>query len=105
MNKDEILEKSRRENSQKDPYEMEINLKASQIGVSFSFVLGFILFLVQLILGGGMNYSFWSIIMAVNAGASIYKGIKLSDRKNLIMGAVWCFCALAGAVASVLSMI
>lgn len=105
MNKDEILEKSRRENSKKDPYEMEINLKAFQIGISFSFVLGFILFLVQLILGEGMNYSFWSIIMAVNAGASIYKGIKLSDRKNLRMGAAWGLLTLAGVVASVCNML
>lgn len=104
MNKDEILEKSRRENSKKDPYEMEIDLKSSNLGMVCSIVLCLVLFLVQRIAGGVFNYGFWSIIMAENAGAFIYKGIKLHNRSNMIMGAVWCFCALAGAVASVLSM-
>lgn len=56
MNKEEILEKSHNENRQKDPYEMEINLKASQIGTMIVLIICFVLFFVQILAGGGMNY-------------------------------------------------
>lgn len=105
MNKDEILEKSRKENSQKDPYEMEVNLNASQMGSICAVALCLILFVIQILVGGGMNYGLWSIIMSANGGSAIYKGIKLSNRNNLILGAAYLFCALLGAIVSVYSML
>ena len=105
MNKEEILEKSRNENLQKDPYEMEINLKASNIGLMCGIILCFILFLIQIFCGLGCNYGLWSIIASVNAGAGIYKGIKLSNRNSMLLGVCYLLGALLGATAFVYSMI
>lgn len=101
MNKEEILEKSRRENSQKDPYEMEINLKASQIGTICALILCFMLFVVQILAGGGMNYGLWGVIMAGSGGSSLYAGIKLKLKSRVWMGICYLIAAVLAAIVSI----
>lgn len=87
MNKNEILEKSRNENKNADPYEMEINAKAGSYGVIAALILCFILFLIQIFAGHGLNYGLWAICSILNAAASCYKAAKLKT-KNLTFIAV-----------------
>ncbi|WP_432650423.1 DUF6442 family protein [Huintestinicola sp.] len=104
MNKEEILEKSRRENGQKDPYEMEINLKASQIGTMCALILCFVLFVVQILAGGGMNYGLWGVIMAACGAANLYAGIRLKNKNRIALGICYLLLGLLAAAVSICNM-
>lgn len=104
MNKDEILAKSREENRQKDPYEMEIKIKASQIGTISSLIICFVLFLIQILAGGGMNYGLWGVIMAGCGGSNLFMGIKLKRQSSIVLGICYLLCGVIGAIVSICKM-
>ena len=56
MNKEEILEKSRAENKNKDIYEQEILKQANSSAVIVMMVLATVFFAVQIFVGGGTNW-------------------------------------------------
>ena len=53
MNKDEILEKSRAENKNKDVYEQEVLKQASRSAVVVQMALATLFFVIQIFAGGG----------------------------------------------------
>ena len=81
MNKEEILERSRKENKNKDVYINEINTKGGNIAAIVGLILTTIIFISEILLGFGMNYGLYGIVFSVTGTSNLYKAIKLNTNK------------------------
>ena len=106
MNKEEILQASRKENKNKDIYELEVINKGQRIGgliaISAAFAL---LILERVILDIGTNYGYFCIIMSAGAGLWIYKAVKLKRKHEILLAVLWSVMGIYSAVMVVLSFI
>lgn len=85
MNKEEILEKSRAENRNKDIYENEVLKQVSTSAVIVMMVLATIFFVVQIFVGGGINWGIWTLVFSINMTTFWVKYIKLHRKHELVM--------------------
>lgn len=96
MDKNEILEKSRNENKNADPYEMEINAKSYSYGLWSTLILCVILTAVKLINKQIFDYSLVAMLWVLNAVMFTYRTVKLKKKKLVavavstdIAAAIW----------------
>lgn len=105
MNKNEILEKSRNENKNADPYEMEITAKAHLYGLWSTLILCTVLTALKLLKGQGFDFGLVAMLWVLNAVAYTYKAVKHKEKKYIvpavsfdITAVIW----IAAAVAQIL---
>lgn len=96
MDKNEILEKSRNENKNADPYEMEVSAKALSHGMWSAFLICVILMFIKFIKEDKLDFSLVAMLWVLNAVAYTYKAVKLKEKKliaqavlNDIAAAIW----------------
>lgn len=104
MNKEQILEISRKENREQDLYELHVSEKSATTGALTGVLICAVLFVSEFFICGNLNFSLWSIIAGMNAGVGIYKGIKLKNKSKIAIGLLWATCAIAAAVATILNL-
>ena len=85
MNREEILEKSRAENKNKDIYEQEVLKQASTTAVKVMMTLAMIFFIAQIYAGGGTNWSIWALVFSAHMTTFWVKYIKLRRKHELVM--------------------
>lgn len=85
MNKEEILEKSRSENKNKDIYEQEVLKQASTTAVKVMMTLALIFSIVQISVGGGTNWSSWALVFSGYMTTAWVKYIKLRRKHEFVM--------------------
>ena len=85
MDKEEILEKSRAENKNKDIYEQEVLKQANTSVVLVMSVLAAVFFVVQIFVGGGMNWGMWALVFSASMTTFWVKYIKLRRKHDLVM--------------------
>ena len=85
MNKDEILEKSRAENKNKDVYEQEVLKQASRSAVVVQMALATLFFVTQIFTGGGVNWGLWAIVFSANMTINWVKYFKLRRKYELVI--------------------
>lgn len=85
MNREEILEKSRVENKNKDIYEQEVLKQASTAAVVVMMALATVFFAVQIFVGGGTNWGIWAVVFSTNMTTFWVKYRKLRRRHELVM--------------------
>ena len=83
MNKEEIIEKSRKENRNKDVYEQEVLKQASRSAVVVQMSLATIFFVTQIFAGGGINWGLWALVFSANMTINWVKYIKLHRKYEL----------------------
>ena len=88
MNKEEVLEKSRAENKNRDIYEQEVLKLASASAVIVMIALAIIFFAAQIFVGGGANWSIWAMVSSANMTTSWVKFIKLRRKHELVMAII-----------------
>lgn len=91
MNKEEILERSRKENKNQDIFEKEVLKDGANVGAFAATALGAIFFIAQIMLGEGTNYGLFAIISSVPATEFIIKAIKLRRRHEIVIAGVYTF--------------
>ena len=91
MKKEEILEKSRKENKKQDAYELEIGYKGGTWAAIIMVILAFVYYSYEVFTGKGSNPTFYSLITIYNAVFFGYKAIKLekSRKLNIFTSIVW----------------
>ena len=89
MNKEEILEKSRAENRNRDIYEQEVLKQAYTCAVVVMMVLATVFFSVQIFVGGGSNWGIWALVFSTNMTIFWVKYWKLRRRHELVMALVY----------------
>ncbi len=85
MNREEILEKSRQENKNKDVHEEEILKQASKSAVIVQQILAGIFFLTQIFAGKGINWGLWALVFSSDMVIFWVKAIKLHRKHELVM--------------------
>lgn len=62
MNKEEILERSRKENKNQDVFEKDIIIKSNRYSCMASAILATLFFVVQIFTGEGINYGLYAVV-------------------------------------------
>ncbi|MCM1328544.1 MAG: DUF6442 family protein [Ruminococcus sp.] len=83
MNKDEILEKSKKENQSADPYTIEVHKKGFSLGVSSATIVSSILMLIRIFKENTVDLSIMAMIFVLNAVMYTYAAVKLKEKKTV----------------------
>ena len=105
MNKDEILEKSRKEHKNQDVYEKSVDVKAGNIAAISAAVLCLILYGVQVFTGNGANYGMCAVLFMLQAADHTVKAVKLKRRQNIIFAVFYIAVTVATSVAHIINML
>ena len=89
MNKESILEMSRKENKNRDLVCKDEELSASAIAWISMAVLSLVFYIAQIYWYGNLNWGFFAIIACYNAVMHIVKGIKTSKKLIIFTGVIW----------------
>lgn len=105
MNKEEILAKSRMENRNKDIYEKEILKLGGNAGAIAAIILATIFFIVQIVVGEGMNYGLYAIVFSVLGASFTVKAIKLKRKHEIAVAIVYIILTLLLSIAHIYNLI
>lgn len=105
MKKEEILERSRNENKDMDLYEKDIQIQAGNIGAFAAVILATIFFVIQILVGGGMNYGLYAIVFSVPAVGNIIKSVRMKRTRELTVAIVYALATLACVFAHIYTLI
>ena len=89
MDKNKILEMSRKENEKNDPFELEVAGKANNCAGLGMAIVVFILYVTIILARGEQDYGIWSIMAISMAVRYLYTGIKLKKKDQLGLGVLW----------------
>lgn len=91
MKKEEILEKSKKENKNKDIYAIQIEAKAANVAGITMLILAAIYFTYEILSGKGTNYALYSLIAIYDAVMYGYKAIKIKQSRglNIFTAVIW----------------
>ena len=91
MKKEEILEKSKKENKNKDIYALEVETKAANIAGLAIIILTAVYFTYEILSGKGTNYALYSLIALYNAIIYGYRAMKISHYRkiNIFTSVIW----------------
>lgn len=95
MNKEEILEKSRKENKNKDVYENEILKQGQAAGCIVMAVLALIFLVAQVVAGGGIDYGIYAIMFSAQMARYWVRWFKLKTHSELAMALLYTVFVLA----------
>lgn len=88
MDKEKILEMSRKENKGKELYELEINKKGADAAATAAIVTCFIFYVTDWFLYHKENPILKCVIFSMFGAAMLYKGVKLKSKPRIIMGII-----------------
>ena len=89
MNREEILEKSRKENKNQDVYEQEVLKQSNEVAAFVMVLLAAVFWLIQIFTDGGINYGLWALVFAQNMTTFWVKYVKLRRRHELIFAILY----------------
>ena len=94
MEKEKILEASRKDNKNKDYAEMENENRAVKYAAIGIVLLSTIYFIMEIAIKGKTNYGWYSIIAIYNAIFYGYKAIKDKKKLHIVNGMIWAILAI-----------
>ena len=105
MNTEEILERSRNENKNQDIYEKEIIERGNKYACIAASVLATVFFVVQIFVGGGMNYGLYAVVFSMPIGGFWFKYFKLRKKHELVVSIGYSVVVLLFSIAHIYNMI
>lgn len=105
MDKNEILAKSRKENSKQDEFYAQVNKSAVRLGLITVVIICLVLMITEYAVYGKLNSGYIVIMTAVNATVYLYQGIKLKDKAFITAGAVWLFVTIMDVVNYIIALV
>ena len=94
MDKDEILERSRKEHRDMDLVELEVNNKASMIANLVGVMVCTALTLIHTIIREGVDTSAWTVMFSILSAIMLVKYAKLRRRHELVVGLLYLVSAI-----------
>ncbi len=94
MDKDEILERSRKENKDRDFVDMEAQAKAYSIAVHVGGLICGVLAVLHVIFTEDLDYGIWTVYFSVLAAMMLVKFTKLHKRHELVIGLIYLACCV-----------
>lgn len=104
MNKEDILEKSRRENKNRDVAELEVISQASTVAGRVGMLVCCAIAILEVIFTGKPGLGTWAIYFSILATLMLVKYIKLRRRHELWITILYIFCFAAFLTAYVLQL-
>ena len=93
MDKDEILERSRKENKDRDFVGEEVTNKANSIAFSVGMLVCALLSVLHAIFQDSPDYSAWVVMWAILSSVFLFKYHRLRKRHELVLGLIYlAFC-------------
>ena len=89
MKKEEILEKSRKENNKKDLAVIEIENKGVKISALSIIVLATVYYCLEIFIKGETNYAYYSIVALYCAIFYGYKALKIKKGFYIFCSIIW----------------
>ena len=86
MDKDEILERSRKEHKDMDFVEIEALSKANGIALNVGMILCFLLSILRAIFRDSVDYSAWTVMFGIMSTIMLVKYSRLRRRHELFLG-------------------
>lgn len=105
MKKEEILSKAREENKSQDLYEKEVVIKGGNYGAIVAAIVATILFIVQIIVGEGINCGLYAVVFSMTATSFVYKYIKLRRKHELYLSIFYIIFVLSLSVVYIMDLI
>ena len=94
MDKDEILERSRKEHKDMDLVELEVINKANMIANVVGMMVCVALTLIHGALQKRMDNSAWTVMFSIMSTVMLVKYVKLRRRHELMIGLIYLLCAV-----------
>ena len=89
MDKDEILERSRKEHKDRDFVELEVINKANGVAISIGLAVCVLLMIIHAILQVRIDTSAWMVMFSILAADFLYKYYRLRRRHELVLGLIY----------------
>ena len=105
MEKDQILEKSRKENKNQDIYEKEILKEGRNIGAVTAGILATIFFVIQILAGGGINYGLYAVVFSIPAAAFTVKACRMKKKHEILAAAIYIIFVLLLSVSHIYNLV
>lgn len=94
MDKDEILEKSRKENKDRDFVEAEVQTKANSAALHVGILVCGVLSIIRVISQSVLDYSAWTVYFSALTTVMMFKYIKLRKKHELVIGLFYGACCM-----------
>lgn len=101
MDKEEILKMSRNENKNQDVYEKEVIKEGGNVGAITAAVLATIFFIIQILLGEGMNYGLYAVVFSIPAASFCVKAARLKRKHEVVFAVIYSIFVIALASAHI----
>lgn len=98
MNKDEILEASRKENKSKDLAELEVSYRAGNIAGRIGATVCCLISVIFVWITDSMLYSPWIIYFSILGTNSLVKYLKIKRKSDLVLTALFFSMCILGLV-------
>ncbi|MGN0802453.1 MAG: DUF6442 family protein [Candidatus Faecivicinus sp.] len=105
MNKDDILEKSRRENKGTDEMEQYVMAAAGKIAAKVGMLVCCIVAILQVIFANAINFESWMIYFSILATTFLVKYIKLHSKHELWIAVLYTVLFIMFAVLFILRLV
>lgn len=89
MNKEELLEKSRKENKNANLADTEVTNKGAIWSACVMAILSLVFYAAETMVTGKTNSAFFAIIAVYNATLYLYKSFKQKGALNIITAVIW----------------
>lgn len=89
MNREEILLKSQQENKNQDLYEKEVMVKAGNVAAITVTILASFFFVVQIVVGLGVNLGLYALVFSILAAGFIVKSLYLKRRHEVFVAIMY----------------
>ena len=90
MNREEVLEKSRKENKGADLYEDALMKEGGNVAFGMVTALAVVFTCIQEFLEVGRNFGLWALVVAVPASGCIVRAFRTKDRWDIVRAAAGC---------------
>lgn len=94
MDKNKILEQSRKQNKSRDPFEQEVIAKGSALAYSVGLLICTMFFMLETLINHHQNYSLMAIWISMEATLYIFKYVKLRKKADLTFAIIFTVCSL-----------
>ncbi|MBP5618233.1 MAG: hypothetical protein J6X61_03685 [Clostridia bacterium] len=88
MNKDEILERSRRENKNMDERERDALARAGRVASGVGGLVCGVILILEAIFAGQISYAIWAVYLSITGTTLLYKFLRLRRKHELIFGLI-----------------
>ena len=89
MDRTEILEKSRRENKNRDLYTQEIQGAASAVSSFVAVILATVFVVIQAVAGHGVNLGLYAICTSAGATQFIVKAVHMKQKRDIVLAVIY----------------